>query len=620
MASTARITQEFVEALSKGNGPARITQEFVEVLGKGTGQARITQMFVEVLCPASSKARWTQEFIEVLTDPGFTTYDRDADNTITFSQTATPGHYHDESVPQTLTLTSTANVSRNTDVGQTITFSDTAVSQLVFNKGYYQDFDMTQTAIAGWRHDEEVDDTLVMDQFAGHPIFEEVPQTLDLDQDASAVRARHFSASSTLTIVQDVDVSADHDRIVTQGFVINQAATRTISHNLIVNQTITFSQTAVGLTVKPASNTITFSQDATYTVGKHVHQTIIITQSVGIALTILRSIHTVFPMGQSATAEKTYRRTLTDTIVFTQEALAELVHDASNILVFAQDASAYSAKPAFNTLDLEELLILSKSIGTPADHTVDFEQSAFVTKSYGLSATNAFGMSQFVHGDRILIVSASNTLTILQDLVRTRTLESVNQSLTISQTLACQKRVTPDVEQSFEITQDVQIALTKQLDISQTLIFLPSFEKPIGNGQTVSVPTVQVVKVHKIVTLQTDDAVITLPSPEFGDREAYVDKLNIKRSMNGVRYIYKRTAPTSKLAYDFVMDRIKAIELRSFILANNSKMIRMENWKGEIWMVLLTNNPFSTTEEARWAGNLGNKSRVTLEFEGVRVN
>lgn len=72
VASTARITQGYVEVLGplKGAAAVRITQGLAEVIGvNGTSHARVSQGIVEVLGPWTTgtvHARITQGFVEVL--------------------------------------------------------------------------------------------------------------------------------------------------------------------------------------------------------------------------------------------------------------------------------------------------------------------------------------------------------------------------------------------------------------------------------------------------------------------------------------------------------------------------------------------------------------------------
>jgi hypothetical protein len=70
------------------------------------------------------------------------------------------------------------------------------------------------------------------------------------------------------------------------------------------------------------------------------------------------------------------------------------------------------------------------------------------------------------------------------------------------------------------------------------------------------------------------------------------------------------------LQYSLTLSRMKALELRAFILAYYRATIKLTNHKGEVWYVQFTANPFAFSGKER--SNLpGNEmSDITLEVEG----
>lgn len=128
------------------------------------------------------------------------------------------------------------------------------------------------------------------------------------------------------------------------------------------------------------------------------------------------------------------------------------------------------------------------------------------------------------------------------------------------------------------------------------------------------------------VTLQVPQLGIILPAPEFDDSQAYSGMFNIRRSMNGATYTYIHRLNTSKLKYDFVIGIPKSYELENYLLNYNSMVHTMTNWKGEIWIVFITNNPMEMISKQRWTNDRGDsyddreKVTVTLEFEGTRIH
>jgi hypothetical protein len=116
------------------------------------------------------------------------------------------------------------------------------------------------------------------------------------------------------------------------------------------------------------------------------------------------------------------------------------------------------------------------------------------------------------------------------------------------------------------------------------------------------------------VPLQT----IKLRTPELGDSDDYNGSVTLKRSMNNVLYTYIKRVNTNLLKYTFFLGRQVALELEDFIANHSSEIITMSNWKGEVWICNLVNNPFEFIAAARYL-NESERIDITLEFSGVKV-
>jgi hypothetical protein len=121
-----------------------------------------------------------------------------------------------------------------------------------------------------------------------------------------------------------------------------------------------------------------------------------------------------------------------------------------------------------------------------------------------------------------------------------------------------------------------------------------------------------------IVVLGVPAQSVVLPCPLFGDTESYTGEMNLKRTMTGDTYTYVKKTGTEKLKYSWNLGTYKAIELRDFLIAHCQELITLQNFKGEIWYVFLTNNPFEFSHAARWQPS-GERVDITLEFEGVKL-
>lgn len=124
---------------------------------------------------------------------------------------------------------------------------------------------------------------------------------------------------------------------------------------------------------------------------------------------------------------------------------------------------------------------------------------------------------------------------------------------------------------------------------------------------------------NNFIILYTDQEAITLPAPTFGNSENKTGTFNLRKAMDGTIYTYVKKQSTHKLKYDLEIDRQKALQLRQYILAANSKNMTLANWKGEIWKVKFLTNPFVSTTTKRWAP-VSEAVSITLEFEGIKVN
>jgi len=111
-----------------------------------------------------------------------------------------------------------------------------------------------------------------------------------------------------------------------------------------------------------------------------------------------------------------------------------------------------------------------------------------------------------------------------------------------------------------------------------------------------------------------------LPSPQFGDGEIPKVSINVLQSMNGTMYSYVKSNARSQLQYTLTLSRMKALELRAFILAYYRAKVRLINHKGEVWDGYFTSNPFEFTTDSK-SSQPGNASlTITIDFDGTRVS
>lgn len=629
--TTARLTQETVEVLVTGDAKARLTQEYVEVLATGDAKARLTQMYVEALQAADTKARLTMEYVEALGDAHFT-YDASASNTLTMtssgaetislartatntfapSDSATDTVSLVESATNTLTFSQVASFVANTS--SLFAPSQDAEASVTYTRESPQTLSLSQDADAAFVFDRTVEDTITFADEARRTVFEVVPDLIEYTQDVVGNKFVSRTSSQTLTITPTVARSADFVRSATQGYVPTQSLSRTLVKALAVSQTLTITSVATNTLTKLASSTIVYSQDAEVSVGKHVHQTLTITSVAVCETTYNRTLYAVFVPHGTPSSSNTIRPSLTQTLSYTQESLGEVQRLANSTLTFTQLASVEKARSGFSLLQMTEDVSYSRTVGKTSTSLLRVTQAVALAKTRSVAASNAFGINQHATGAKTLLGVTSQSLTYTQQLWRDLTVAAVDDALDLSQDVIVAKYADRSVNQTLTLAQLVTVSGTYNRTVEDTLVFPQIYYRPDGYAIFNAVG----IKTTRFTLLRSATKLITLPRPEFADGSSNPTRINIKRAMSGERYVYKRMVFATKLSYDFVIARDKALELRSFLLTENSKQLTLETWNGQVWSVVLTNNPFTTTEVARWELG-GNKCTITLEFEGVKI-
>lgn len=528
----------------------------------------------------------------------------DADNTITFAGVAE------------------AENEENTEVENVLIFSQTATASILYEKSAQNTFTISQSALYNAEYAREASNTIVYTDLALKVLDETPSHTLTLSHTAVTVKYRNASANNSLVFGHAVTVNLTTNYVLMQTLVVQQTLTKSMMLARSATSSLVVTQQATAQASKLAQNTIVFSGECEgeYSYGSSV--SIEFTQITNRLFTANRNLYSNFIPFQILALDITIRRTVEDELVLSQLAEFEAVRPTASLINFTHSAEAINCKAGSNVFNIIAFSYTTFTLGLPTTNELILETLAEVTKSRAVSASNAFGMNQFSARVKVLSLSADNTLTMVSEVVRERFNRSINQSLTLSQAGVGNKVAERELTQQLTLGHTLGLSKTMVRSVGNTLVFKPSYQRraAISGGTIIEIPGLQVVKVEPLVVLQSGNDVIVLKPPEFGDTEGGDNRINIKRSMDGAVRVYKRTSPSTKLSYSFVMDRLKALELRAFILANNSKVLKMTNWKGEIWAVNLTNNPFAFNEESRREGAWGNRSSINLEFEGIKTN
>lgn len=249
-------------------------------------------------------------------------------------------------------------------------------------------------------------------------------------------------------------------------------------------------------------------------------------------------------------------------------------------------------------------------------HSFLFSQTFSRTVTYNISLTQTIQLRSITEEKKIVYPSITHSLTLNQKISRNFI---VNHSLNIIQNISQTKKSSRIFNQTLNFSSIFHIQTRLNFNLSDTIVFYSNNKKrsQIG-GQIITIPPFIVNLVPRVcrVILSTPQKNIVLPCPLFGDDEGLLSTLNIKRTMTTNVYTYIKQTDLNKLSYTFKISTKKARELRKFLMEYMSNIINVNNWKGEIWVTQITNNPVEEISK-ELAFNCDEFIETTLEFEGI---
>lgn len=308
---------------------------------------------------------------------------------------------------------------------------------------------------------------------------------------------------------------------------------------------------------------------------------------------------------ETISLDRTINLSLTDTLSFSESFAFTASVSVDDTLALVEDIDvtlAYGRTVADN-VHFVETIGLAKSKSYAVEDVVAFVENPHTSRSHNLDVTDMLSFSEHIAGEV--------------------TFKSLTDAIVFTETRHVSRVKHLSLSDHVTISDIIARRSTLNLDIEDTLVFADGIQKPVnvGGTDTVFVPDIQVIKLTSKckVILQGVDLTIILPCPEFGDSESGMGEQKIIVSKTGIRRIYKQSSNKYRLKYDFVVTSKKAYELKNFVMNYNNREFKMTNWKGEVWLVKFTTNPFTFTEAGFW-GSSCNKFTIPLEFEGTRLN
>jgi hypothetical protein len=382
------------------------------------------------------------------------------------------------------------------------------------------------------------------------------------------------SASSTLVLLQAAQCVKVPAKQVSSMLVLTQSLSNPLLSKLVLSQTVSLAGSTYN---KSVTSSLALVQVLTRVLTRSASSTLVLDHAVGVVK--VRAASSTLVLDHAVTGVGSRHA----------PSLLELVQDVSVIRV---------RREAFSTLVLASA---ASHHGTIFNRLVTTFWTSLTQKMNPGPRSDWFPQHSVVH-KRVRLFSASSGMN-LNHVVDISKIVRPSSSLVLVSSVAKSKVVQPNLVSS--------LALASVVSIDQTLNKLVVSQ--LGLSQVV-VGT----KVKRLVILQAPEDAIVLPRPLLGDKESSTNLVDVKRSISGVVRTYVRTSETKRLTYTFQMRTDKALELKAFIDKHPADLMRMENFKGEIWQVRLMNDPFELVYDRSWKP-CKEAVVITLELEGTKL-
>lgn len=154
--------------------------------------------------------------------------------------------------------------------------------------------------------------------------------------------------------------------------------------------------------------------------------------------------------------------------------------------------------------------------------------------------------------------------------------------------------------------------------ITDYLIFQENGVSKLLDNVVVTVPTIVAFTTNKKqkqfwTTFISFHGAINLPNSEFGDTESNINEVMILKAVGGRRYSHVKTSRRRRLTYIFNLRYAKALEFQAFIDVSNLDWITVINWKREVWLCQIINNPVELV------GISNGWYSIKIEMEGYKA-
>lgn len=525
-----------------------------------------------------------------------------------------------------LVLGAGSSVVNNETVTSTLTFTQSishTIEALVQTITFTQDISFTRA------FNRTVTSTLSLSGTIHVIVPETVTSTITFSQTIDETKTKPREVDQTLSLAQDIVSSHIAAELIVSGLEFTHTRDYDAVFNRSISESLAFNQTIAADHCTTASNTLVLTQTISYEKWKHIGHTLEWQQSLVNNTNFVRPINTILGVSQQVVENGKFNKTIGQNLALSQTIVQARVKGVSQTLSLSQSIVAYAARHVANSLSFSQTIGVQMLYDKTVQQTLNLESDILLNRATSHEIHHGIGFNSIIGKQKVMFESLTDNYVPTAQVRFNVYSRTVNQTLSLGQTVAYTPVYPRAVSNSLQFNQTIGLSRTIVESVTSTLAFLPARQVYVGMGgveyysvdnlQYSLVPAYLVGKKNRpMCVLQTNNAAITLPAPEFGDQENYDGVFTIRRSMNNIPYTHVRTLSLRQLKLPFVLAKRKAWELREFLLANNTELMTLTTWKGDKWFVNLTTNPLELRVSGRYA-NEDEKVSVELEFEGLKV-
>lgn len=381
------------------------------------------------------------------------------------------------------------------------------------------------------------------------------------------------------------------------------------------------------------SNTLTFTQQAMPRVFfLSVSNDLTITQT---ALTDAEKSRRVFANlfpTQTVAREVIYERSVNHSLTVTHELKRVYAFSVSNTLTPTQDILGINSKYVTSTVTLTQSVSVQKTIVRALSTTLPLVDTTLLNKSLQVQASNPLALQQAQARTKVRLEDVESTLTLTDEVVRLKIFAAASSLADLAHSVTVQRVLNRTASNILVPTQTLARLVSYNRSLDNTLVFKKERVRRIRIGGLTEVTFPEVVGRsvrgitadcgeinYRTIVLQAGGRNVTLPRPEYGDREAGTGSFTLSHSMTGVQRTTVKRSDTEVLNWTFDVRYDKFKEVADFLFTANTEAFIIDDHKGRMWVGKLLSNPITFTD-VREPLRCQSKVTFALDFEALRLS